>query len=193
MQPAPHLDKRALGYLRIGDNPRVLAAAEALWIEACELIDITRWKECVSVDEFFSLFHACAGSSQAVHRLLGDSQNVWMFAVTIGLDLELRSKDYMKTNEVLRGYLLSRIGSYLVEAQVRCLDKEIAECCRRGGLTTTRRYSPGYGDFSLEAQKIFVALAQDGIPALRVDHSGLILPEKTVTAIKGVVHPPSVD
>ncbi len=189
MQPAPHLDKRALAYLRIGGSPRVLAAAEAIWMEAWELIEVTRWKQCLPVEAFFSLFHPFAGSSQAVRRLLRDSQDVWLFVVTIGFDLESRSRDYLHANEVFRGYLLSRIGSYLVEDQVRRLDMEIVESSNEGGLSTTRRYSPGYGDFALEAQKIFVELARDAIPILRVDQSGLIVPEKTVTAIKGVVRP----
>jgi hypothetical protein len=187
MQLPPHLDEKALAYLRIGDSPRALAAAEALWIEAWESIDVTRWKRCVPVEEFFSLFRAFASSSQAVRRLLSDSEDVWMFVVTIGGDLESRSRDYLRANEIFRGYLLSRIGSYLVENQVRRLDRQIVESSRKEGLSTTRRYSPGYGDFPLEAQRIFVELARDTIPILRVDDSGLIVPEKTVSAIKGVI------
>lgn len=82
MQSLPQLNKRALTYLRIGDNPRALATAEALWVEAWQRIAVAIWKQCVPAGEFFSLFHVSAGSSQAVRRLLRDSQNVWMFAAT---------------------------------------------------------------------------------------------------------------
>jgi hypothetical protein len=110
-----------------------------------------------------------------------------MFVVTIGCDLESRSRNHLRAYEIFRGYLLSRMGSYLVEHQVRRLDRQIVESSHKEGRSTTRRYSPGYGDFPLEAQRIFVELARDTIPILKVDDSGLIVPEKTVTAIKGVV------
>jgi hypothetical protein len=54
------------------------------------------------------------------------------------------------------------------------------------GCTATRRYSPGYGDFALEANRVFVELASGAMAGLEMGDGGLLRPEKTITAIKGL-------
>lgn len=83
--------------------------------------------------------------------------------------------------------MLDRLGSYLVGRQIRLLDRRVARQAATQGLAVTRRYSPGYQDFSLEAQPVFLALAAAEVPGLHLSPTGLLWPEKSITAIKGLL------
>jgi hypothetical protein len=111
---------------------------------------------------------------------------VCLLVATIGTALERRARDYFTCKETYRGYVLDRLGSYLVEQEIRVLDNRVETQSQADGKRCTRRYSPGYGDFSLESQALFVNMARDAIPGLKIVPGGFILPEKTVTAIKGI-------
>ena len=92
----------------------------------------------------------------------------------------------MENRESFNGYILDRMGSYLVEKEIEKLDKSISSEAQSFGYTSTRRFSPGYGDFPLEAQQVFVIHIKSKIPWINLTGNGLIIPEKTVTALKGV-------
>ena len=155
--------------------------------ESLTLIDIKKWHNCVPVDEFYEIFSPYAHESQSIIKLLTGAEKVWLIVVSLGEDLELRSRGYFRNNEVFRCYILDRLGSFLVEEDVKKIDTKISRECQRDGRTTTQRYSPGYGDFSIRAQHIFFNLAKDYIHGLRISSGSVLFPEKTVTAIKGVL------
>jgi cobalamin-dependent methionine synthase I len=54
------------------------------------------------------------------------------------------------------------------------------------GLVTTRRYSPGYGDWGVSAQKDFLAWLGAGHIGIKLTESSQMLPEKSVSAILGI-------
>jgi len=179
--------ERVLKYLQIGECHRALEEISEIWNEAHMLLDVQKWSKPLPKDEFILRFHPYASNSKAIARLLKDAHMVWLFAVTLGETLERCSKRYLAQNEVFRGYVLDRIGSFLVEEEIRSMDLDIIQECRMNCYTTTHRYSPGYGDFSIRAQRIFFNLAKDYIHGLRISSGSILFPEKTVTAIKGVV------
>lgn len=154
--------------------------------ESLNLIDIKKWRRCISIDEFYKLFHPYARQSKSISKLLAQTEKVWLIGVSLGEYLELRSREYFRTNEVFRGYILDRLGSFFVEEEVKKIDTEILRECQKDGCSATRRYSPGYGDFSIKAQQIFFNLIKDSIPELKISSGCLLSPEKTVTAVKGV-------
>jgi hypothetical protein len=184
----PPLDQEVLTYIhiRIADNPVALDIAEELWREAWSLIDPAEWTSCIKREDFFSIFHPYAQQSSAVRTLLSDAVGVCLLLATLGPSLERRAKDYLADKESYRGFILDRFGSYLVEEKIRSLDDRVEIQSRANGSRCTRRYSPGYGDFSPEAQMVFVEKARDEIPFLKIVSGGMIFPEKTVTAIKGI-------
>jgi hypothetical protein len=57
---------------------------------------------------------------------------------------------------------------------------------RKALIDIRRRFSPGYKDFSLGAQKGFVRCLQNQWPQFHLTAGGLLLPEKSITALKGV-------
>ena len=53
----------------------------------------------------------------------------------------------------------------------------------------TKRFSPGYGDFALESQKIFINLLNaPKYIGLTLNQENLMLPTKSVTAIIGILN-----
>ncbi len=174
-------------YLQLGSHEKARQEAQFLWEEALVLLKAANWRSLLTVDEFFDVFHPYAESSQSIRRLLRCAREVWLLAVTAGDGVERRSREYLKKGEAFRGYVLDRMGSFLAEEQIRQVDKIISEESTGKGYKTTRRYSPGYRDFSLEAQVVFVDLASCAIPELRLTSDFLLVPEKSITAIKGVL------
>jgi hypothetical protein len=180
------MNERLLKYLGITHNPHAISAAEPLWEEARALSCPRTWQASFSIRRFMQLFSPYARQSSAIQELLQDSERVHLLAASIGPGLEARARQYLAANQAFKGYVLDRMGSFLVEQEIRKLDREITEEAQIAGVAPTRRYSPGYRDFSLKAQKIFVTLIAGGIPGLRLSPAGLIKPEKTVTAVKGI-------
>ena len=180
---------RILKYIRISQNGSKKERVSLLLEELVSLLDTKKWFRRVSIDEFYDLFHTYARESQSITKLLKHSVKVYLITVTLGQDIEHRSREYFRNNEVFNGYVVDRLGSFLVEEEVKKIDMEITRQCKDDGHATTHRYSPGYGDFSIKAQQIFFHLAKDFVPTLKISHGCLLSSEKTVTAIKGMVKP----
>ncbi len=179
--------ERLSKYLQLGNHEAVNREARLLWEEALGLIKVARWRSLLTIDEFYTVLHPYAQSSRSIQKLLQGAREVWLFASTLGDHLERRSREYLAQRETFRAYILDRMGSFLVEEEIRGIDGLIAGECTKRGLKTTRRYSPGYLDFSLEAQVVLVKLASEVMPELKLTDDFLLLPEKSVTAIKGVL------
>ncbi|MBI5522242.1 MAG: hypothetical protein HY910_06400 [Desulfarculus sp.] len=180
------MDKRLLRYLQIASPSLAEQEAGQLWDEAQGLVDLATWQDCLDLPDFYRRFHPYAANSAALGRLLAPCRQVRLLVATLGDRLERRARDYLDQQEAFRGYVLDRLGSYLVEQRMRGLDRQVTLAAQVGGCSTTRRYSPGYRDFALDANRVFVELASSGIPGLELGEGGLLRPEKTITALKGL-------
>jgi hypothetical protein len=178
-----------LRYLQIGSSTIALDITGDLWEEAQRLVDIRTWQRLLSLEELYSHFHPYARESKALSRRLALVDQVMLFAATIGGELEKRSREYLNQNEVFRGYVLDRMGSYLVEAEIRRLDSLFRLEFEEKGFRAAQRFSPGYQDFSLESQQVFFRMMEPSIPGLLLTPAFLFKPEKTVTALKGLQFP----
>ncbi|MCJ8499655.1 hypothetical protein [Desulfatitalea alkaliphila] len=173
-------------YLKLGTHPILLTRAEEIRVEAEGLAGLLSWQSEVTRAFFETRFAPCSGNSHALQALLADCPRVLLLAVTLGQPLSDRVRQYMAANRCLEGYLMDRMGSFWAETAMRSLDRQASGSHRAAGGRTTRRFSPGYHDFSLEAQKPFVELIGGRWPGLHITSGGLLLPEKTITAVVGV-------
>lgn len=180
------MHRAILKYLQIENNGLARQEAQALWEEAQTLLAPAAWQCRLSADQFWTRFAPHARASQALGRLLAGCTQVVLLVATLGQPLERRAQSYLERREAFRGYILDRMGSFLVENRMRQLDRQVNAQARAQGLVPTRRYSPGYQDFSLEAQGVFVELAAQEMPGLGLSPGGLLQPEKTITALKGL-------
>jgi hypothetical protein len=178
--------------LKLGENPRLLARAEALWGAAVRLSETSYWRKTMARQAFEDHFAPYSHDSAAVQALMGDSPWVVLLAVSLGDVLQQRVRDYMAKHRPMEGYLLDRMGSFLAETAMRRLTREVDCESRAACRKATRRFSPGYHDFSIKAQAPFVALIGHEWPNVHITSSGLLLPEKTITALVGVLPTQSV-
>lgn len=181
----PAWDNKIKRYLQLDGGDEAEKRSKALWQEALVLAEPRAWQQVISIEEFFEAFKPHAQASQAVARVLHGCQKVALMAVSLGPQVEERSRELLARHEVFAGFMLDRVGSYLAEKCMSSLDRRVNESLEAQDLHPTRRYSPGYQDFSLEVQKVFVDLAADTISGLSLTSGNMLLPQKSVTAIKG--------
>ena len=117
-------------------------------------------------------------ASKGLTRSLRGSREVVLFGATVGLELDRLIARYQRISPA-RALLFHALGAERIE----CLCD--AFCGEFPGATT--RFSPGYGDFPLSAQRdLFALLDCSRKIGLTLNESLIMSPSKSVTAIFGV-------
>ena len=129
---------------------------------------------------------AFAIDSRKVALWMQNCSEIYLTAVTLGPDLDAKVAELSQSGDMTRAFLLNAYGSEAAEALMESLDREITRQVEGHSLTTTKRYSPGYGDWPITAQRELLGhLGTDRI-SIRLTESCLMIPEKSVSAIIGV-------
>lgn len=137
----------------------------------------------VSVTESICDFGVFSLESIQLARRLQASKEAILLAATLGLDLDRLIARYGRLSPA-KGLLFQAIGAAQIEALCDqfCLDIEKEE-----NITLLPRFSPGYGDLALSAQKIiFSHLGCEDRIGLFLNDSLLMSPSKSVTAFVGI-------
>ena len=105
-----------------------------------------------------------------------------VFCATVGIELDRLIKKYERIAPS-KAVMLHAFGSERVEALCDAFCADIAGECA----SVRPRFSPGYGDLSLETQKIvFSALDCERSAGITLNDSLLMSPSKSVTAFVGL-------
>ena len=114
--------------------------------------------------------------SRGLAKVLDDCSSAYIVAVTLGhgVDRLLRQKSVISTVEQ---FSTDAVASTLCESLCDYVQSILPE-------KTTRRFSPGYGDLSLNVQPRLLDYL-DGCD-IRLTESGLMIPSKSVTFVAGV-------
>ncbi|MEA4848592.1 MAG: vitamin B12 dependent-methionine synthase activation domain-containing protein [Clostridiaceae bacterium] len=121
-----------------------------------------------------------------IHTHLSEAEKCAVMAVTLGLEIDKRIAFYSKT-DLAKGLIFDACAAAAVESLCDTVQEEIEAEARAMGLETTTRYSPGYGDFSIEIQKdIIKVLDTYRRIGLSVNESSIMIPRKSVTAVIGM-------
>jgi hypothetical protein len=124
---------------------------------------------------------------KSISRLLSRSSAAALMAVTIGLKLEETIAQETQAGNLEKALALDVIGSEAAEAAAEALNVHLISLARQEKLLLTRRYSPGYGDFSLDNQsQLFHALSLEDL-GISIDENFVLTPKKTITAVIGVI------
>jgi hypothetical protein len=112
---------------------------------------------------------------------LRDQRQGGLGLCTIGSGLEEKVRELMSTGQEPEGYVLDAVGSVAAEATADVVNAKICHWADAHGLRATPRFSPGYGDWSLEEQReIFRMLPADQI-GMSLNPSGMMIPRKSVS------------
>ncbi len=121
---------------------------------------------------------------QAIRMHLQDCSRVILMAATLGMELEQLLRQSQLRN-MADAVLLDACASAAIEnvcdRLCRNLESEFAPA------RLTGRFSPGYGDFPLSQQReLFSVLQPERRIGLMLSDSGLMIPQKSVTALIGI-------
>lgn len=123
-------------------------------------------------------------------RLLETCGRAALVACTLGARFDL-SLNAAQARDMARAVILDACGSALVERG--CDEAEAELSARFPGQYLTDRFSPGYGDLPLDAQRdICAALDTPRRLGLHVTESLLLNPVKSVTAVIGLSDRPQM-
>lgn len=124
--------------------------------------------------------------SSSLQRNLAGCSEVYLFAATLGIavDTLIRRAALM---DAARGAVTQAAAAAVIEAFCDAENEKLRQEAEGEGLFLRPRFSPGYGDLSLDCQRNLLNLlkAQKNI-GLTVTDSGLMVPIKSVTAIIGI-------
>lgn len=158
-------------------------------IEKCkaELLKVVNYKYAyikvpvdLSVENYVNLGFATVKSKNLYKNLSGCNE-AFVFAVTTGIGVD-RLLGRLNMMSQARHFITDALSSAAVESYCDYVNLLI-----EGELKTKPRFSPGYGDLSLEIQpEILKALSADKTLGITLNSSLLMTPVKSITAIMGV-------
>lgn len=100
---------------------------------------------------------------------------------TIGPELEERVTELMATGHEPEGYVLDAVGSVAAEATADVVNARMCHWATTHDLVATPRFSPGYGGWSLEDQRIIFRLLPAKKIGMSLNSSCMMIPRKSVS------------
>ena len=124
--------------------------------------------------------------SRSLQRNLAGCDEVFLFAATLGIAVDTLIKRAALMDSA-KGAVMQASAAAVIEAFCDEENEKMRAEMRSEGLYLRPRFSPGYGDLSLDCQRDFLNIlkTQKNI-GLTVTDSGLMIPIKSVTAIIGI-------
>lgn len=117
---------------------------------------------------------------------LHNSRKCAIMAVTLGNEVDKRIRYYSKV-DLTRSLIFDACATTAIEALCDWVESIIKKIAIKDGYKATSRYSPGYGDLSIEIQpRILNLLDTQKHIGLTVTDTYILLPRKSVTAFIGI-------
>jgi len=134
---------------------------------------------------FDDLFVAGGMDSKTLKEHLEGCHAVYLVCTTIGADFDALQRRTSATSPV-DAFVLQAIGAAAIEEWTDETECEIRRDLKDGEMLVSR-YSPGYGDWPLEAQRrLFELLDASHTAGVSLTDSLLMVPSKSVSAMIGV-------
>lgn len=124
--------------------------------------------------------------SKSLGKNLLGCDKIILFGATLGVGVDQLLFRSSKTNMAKTVVLQACAAALLEEYCDECQD-EIAEKMKQEGRFLRPRFSPGYGDFSIECQRNVIQMLDAAKTiGLTITDSLMMVPSKSVTAVIGV-------
>jgi len=120
-----------------------------------------------------------------VTGILKKSENVAVFSLTIGAAMETKSKELLKSGDLVHGYIYDAVASITVEACADTLHEHIKEKMLLKNHKVTNRYSPGYCNWKVDEQHLLFSLLPKNFCGISLTESALMIPIKSISGIIG--------
>lgn len=121
-----------------------------------------------------------------IQRFLVGAAQVAIIAVTIGTTLEEEVTRRFTDNAYTSALLLDAAGTAAVEQTADEVCRMIRHQSAGAGLASGTRFSPGYGDWNILAQKEVLPLSGGPTLGISLTAAAMLVPRKSITAIIGL-------
>jgi hypothetical protein len=126
--------------------------------------------------------------SRQLAAFLQECDEVVLLGATAGNEVMAAIAADVTGDRLTRGVVIDAVASEMVDASLDWIMTYFGrELRRENKALKPRRYSAGYGDFGLENQATMFRLLDLSRLGVQITASFLLIPEKSVTAITGVV------
>ena len=180
---------RYLGYGSSQADEQTLKLAEECW-EELERTAVKRScfrEDPLSFPEDGRMDLGCFQvASRALFKNLEHCRAVVLFAATLGTGPDILIRKYSRL-QMSRAVVMQAAAAAMLEDYCDEINGEIRREYERQGLFLRPRFSPGYGDFSLECQPALLGGLEAGKRVgIALTEGFLMAPSKSVTAVIGV-------
>jgi hypothetical protein len=129
-------------------------------------------------------------SSSALAGMLSGSEQVLLMGATAGQAIMEEISLATSSGNLTRAVILDAVASEMADSGLDwIMDYMNQDLMRKARRVTKARFSAGYGDFSLENQKAVHALLRLDKIGVSITDRCILMPEKSVTAVAGIVAP----
>jgi hypothetical protein len=128
--------------------------------------------------------------SRNLSKNLADCEEVILFAATLGTGVDVLLHKYTRL-QMSKAVIMQAAAAAVIEEYCDEENRKLKQEYEARGFYLRPRFSPGYGDFSLECQKeITTVLETPKRIGIMLTESLLMTPSKSVTAVMGVSKKP---
>lgn len=184
---------RYLGYHGQEADSQVLALVEQCWKEmegAASPKSIYREYPLEFFEEDGIDVYGFKTHSKALKKNLDGCMGVVMFAATLGAGVDMLLKRYGKL-QMSKAVVIQAAAAAMLEDYCDEVNEEIRKEYEKRMRFLRPRFSPGYGDFSLDCQPDLIRCLEAGKRiGITLTDSLLMMPSKSVTALMGISEKP---
>ena len=123
---------------------------------------------------------------KSITRHLANCEKVICMAVTVGEEIENEVTKKFGTGNYVESVLLDAAATAAVEQAADSLERAISPQFLKDGFKFKSRFSPGYGDWTLDNQKNFFGITGAAEIGMTLSSALMLMPRKSVTAIIGL-------
>ncbi len=135
---------------------------------------------------FFKIENQKFDSGKIINVNLRDSETIGFLVATIGKAIGNFYQSLMNENDILKGYILDRIASELVEMIGDKTEQKLKEYLEQYELKITNRYSPGYCGWNVSDQQKLFALLPENFCGISLNENSMMFPVKSISAVIGI-------
>lgn len=124
-------------------------------------------------------------ASASLRERLAGCRRAVLFAATIGPAIDAWAHELMGSGQMTRGLLADAYGSSAAIALGLAVEQVVERRFAERGLTATKRYAPGYGDWALADQAPLLALLDVSRIGITLTEDSLMIPAKSISGVIG--------
>jgi hypothetical protein len=126
--------------------------------------------------------------SSALARMLSGSEQLLLMGATAGKSIMEEISLATQSENLTRAVVLDAVASEMTDSGLDWITDYLnQDLMRKARRLTKARFSAGYGDFSLENQKAVYSLLRLDKIGVSITDSFILIPEKSVTAVAGII------